>query len=312
MGKSHLPASGEEPITPRWSPSTRNLAGTRAPRALDATSPRAGWRRGGRIRVGEVALQGRPDPGRDLGRWRRGERLDLDDVPKNGEPDELARREARADLRIFELQRLGHAGEHLAADEVPHQGGRLVAGDHGPNQRLGAGARGRIPHVDEEPRQSDPEPVEALGQEGWYGVRGFERKLHRCLEHAVLRLEVVQDELGIDARGAADPADGGALVAELAELGPGGGGDLLPRAALAWPPTGSRHAPGRPPGSRARDAPAGREPSARRRRRAMPQARAPVRPRRPRRSTGRRAWRCRADPRASPEQASGRRPAAAG
>src|SRR6266511_1627565 len=110
----------------------------------------------------------------------------------------------------------------------------------------------RVPDLQEEARQPGAQPLEARLEQGGDGRRGIERKLHRRPEDALLRLEVMKDELRVDAGGRGDAADGRALEPVPAELGAGGGEDLLACAARAWPSTGSRHeAPGSaPPHSR--------------------------------------------------------------
>src|SRR6266446_506918 len=138
----------------------------------------------GRLRVGEVALEGRPDPRREPGGRGRGERLDLHHVTEHREPDELARGKARAHLGVIQLEGLGDPGEDLAADEVAHQLSGAFARDHRPHDRMGADPCRRVPDLDEEPGQPDAEPVQPRSQELGDRLRGVEWKVHGGLENA--------------------------------------------------------------------------------------------------------------------------------
>src|SRR5439155_1105976 len=53
--------------------------------------------------VGEVALDARADPSRELSARRAGERFHLDDVAQHRQADQLRGDEARAQLRMVEL-----------------------------------------------------------------------------------------------------------------------------------------------------------------------------------------------------------------
>src|SRR5690349_24556254 len=120
-------------------------------------------------------------------------------------------------------------------------------------------AGGRVPHLDEEAGRAYAEAVEPGLEQRRNRRRGIEREIHGGRENAVLRLEVMEDQLRVHSRRGGDAPDGCPVITASGELAAGRAQDLFPRAAGAGPPTGPRHEPrtATPPVGRGRRATTG-------------------------------------------------------
>ena len=155
----------------------------------------------------------------------------------------MAANQARPEPRLIQLEGFGQSRQHGAADKVAQLLRRALAGYHRTNQREHGATCRRLPRLDEEAHESRSQGIQSRFEQPGDGGGRIERELDGGDENALLRFEVMEDEFRVNLRGSRDPADRGALVADLGEMRAGGRQDSFPRATCAGPPAGPRHLP---------------------------------------------------------------------
>src|SRR5579859_3560964 len=220
--------------------------------------------------AGEVSVQGRPDRldqvvGRRLLQW-----TEFHHVPGQAQAQHLAGDQGRPEPGVISaagrgvLDRLGQPADDGARDELAHHADRLFAGGGRPQQAQEGGPHLRdIPDTQHGPQQVLAKAASLAGgagrEHGSDHVRGVDRQAHRRREQAFLVAVEVVHQRRVHPGVGRDAADRRAVVAEVAEPGPGRGQDRLPGTAVtATPPAAPPALPIAPPPARAgRPAPPG-------------------------------------------------------